>query len=96
MKEFKHTPAPWSVIDGIQGGYVMVVGGYYSVARVLKTKIDYNKLRKLETVKANAKLIAAAPELLEALVEMVAFGTQQDWDHVVIEKSKSAIAKATQ
>lgn len=57
MMENKHTPGPWFVAgqDAASGaGYVMTGGGTY----VAKPLIN---------VAANAHLIAAAPELMEAL-----------------------------
>lgn len=50
-----------------------------------------------EQAKANANLIAAAPELLEALIEIQRNGRKQGWDDKYessMEKTRLAIAKA--
>jgi hypothetical protein len=66
MNELKHTPGPW-VTDDKQSGdvfrYVMPEDG--SVLPICRLDVD-----RFET-EANARLIAAAPELLEALKEIV-------------------------
>lgn len=46
-----------------------------------------------ETALANARLIAAAPELLEQLQEMVRLAEHEGWEG--FEKARAAIAKAT-
>lgn len=60
----KHTPGPWKVIDralnGGEGVSIEAENGYTEVCKV-------NKSYHSRT--ANARLIAAAPELLEALKE---------------------------
>jgi monoamine oxidase len=43
---------------------------------------------------ANARLIAAAPELLAACKELTAFAKRQGWFHGAIESGEAAIAKA--
>ncbi|MEY0339151.1 hypothetical protein AB7V82_21635 [Providencia stuartii] len=85
---FKHSPAPWRCHDkrpncsgysivGNDGQYIGFVG-------------DSDELSPMD---ANANLIAAAPELLEALQSLLTYGciTGDDW---VIEKAEAAISKA--
>ena len=64
MSESKHTSAPWTVEygndTGPNDGYFVE---FYEVGPALIRYIDTDK----EEMKANAHLIAAAPELLEAL-----------------------------
>ncbi|WP_272582792.1 hypothetical protein [Providencia sp. PROV261] len=85
---FKHTPSPWRCHDkrpncsgysifGNDGQYIAFVG-------------DSDQLSPID---ANAHLIAAAPELLEALQSLLTYGciTGDDW---VIEKAEAAISKA--
>jgi len=93
----KHTPGPWHV----EGMYVCPVG-YQSnpicgVSRYLG--------QPDENISANARLIAAAPDMLEALKEALELaklaesltGCRGDDDYVwgVQEKISAAIAKAT-
>ena len=53
-------------------------------------------LRKKEN-EANARLIASAPELLEALEEIVSAADGDGWSHLDadLRKARAAIAKAT-
>jgi hypothetical protein len=83
----KHTPGPWRTeIDGELvgplGGFMPVGGGCYGSPWM--TGITE------EARKADARLIAAAPELLEALRSML-----EDDDHDEAKrKARAAIAKA--
>ncbi len=94
----KHTPAPWHVKFSDDDPYddILIKGSGRSIAKIWLDDApvpDYNAQQK-----ANAQLIAAAPELLEALKEILA-------DAEMIEsfieggenyftKAKNAIAKA--
>jgi len=85
MSETKHTPGPWHTA-GDQG---------------VQIRSQRDQIAKVWTMrgnewKANARLIAAAPELLEALARYV----QQDIAHGMTENNlhrtaRAAIAKAT-
>ena len=58
-----HTKGPWE-LQKITGGYRIITGGKYTM------NLDgpwYPSDEQLEAFKANARLIAAAPELLEAM-----------------------------
>ena len=82
MKQ-KHTPGPWSI-----NGNKIDGNGYHIVS--------VNSHRTSEG-EANARLIAAAPELLEALILIC----DRDWAYAGMEEMKiiisarSSIAKAT-
>ncbi|MBN6350370.1 hypothetical protein JZM10_02675 [Providencia rettgeri] len=82
--EFKHTPAPWD-LNKRQDGFNIVDGDNSGfVAHVPKQD--------------NAHLIAAAPELLEALIELTE-SAKQAIDGLgdlsdAIDTAKAAIAKA--
>jgi hypothetical protein len=90
MSEIKHTPGPWNqktrpsswgmIDDGICGpdGEQVRVHGM--------------TLSSSDEAKANANLIAAAPELLEALIAVVSIA---DRATVEFDKAHAAIAKAT-
>lgn len=62
----KHTPGPWLV--GSYDDGVVFGGDAYAVARMIEP-IDRKNAKKKSI--ANANLIAAAPELLAALVAML-------------------------
>lgn len=80
----KHTKGPW-IADGAQ-----IFTSDTNVAQANGYRIDR------ETVAANARLIAAAPELLEALegaLKLIELVMPIDGD--VTRKARAAIAKAT-
>lgn len=85
--EFKHSPAPWHLRDGINERSILVDDNY----NVIFASLDDIK-------KEDADLIAAAPELLEALIELTesakeaidGLGDLAD----AIDTAKAAIAKA--
>lgn len=97
MDEFKGTPAPWgfykesSADNGIDcvGAVDPKDGLEFEVCEVWG--IDHDKTI-CEVSRANARLIAAAPELLEALQQVVAIS---DRKHEAWDKAHAAIAKAT-
>lgn len=101
MSETKHTPGPWIAVwredlgkfrIGPDNGDMPVAGTVNQGDR--------------EHEEANARLIASAPELLEALKQMVAAmwqhfeynhdGDDEDYDFCqrAIDKARAAIAKA--
>jgi len=96
MSESKHTPAPWHV-----EGRGLIIGGPDGVwIATAKQTIDGPERE------ANARLIAAAPELLAALGDMrLYFGNpkREEWLNDaafgealrVDERARAAIAKAT-
>lgn len=82
----EHTPGPWDVLAGSPTGGLKVVAGSMLVATVARANLDFA---------FNARLIAAAPELLKAL-EMVSDGPH-DAEAIadMLPAVRSAIAKAT-
>ena len=86
MSAFKGTPGPWSVgaEDSDSGEVEVVSEARPYVCMVLPGAID-------GTTAANARLIAAAPELLAVLQHIHAYGySMQEYEMV-----KAAITKAT-
>ena len=82
--EIKHTPAPWKVILSP----TQIVTNDKVIANINKVCSDFGESQ------ANARLIAAAPELLEAL-EAVLDGGYIDYGfQSVIDKVKNAIKQA--
>lgn len=106
--EAKHTPGPWTVWDVDQSiGTVTTADGEVNIAQAMMVKPAGSKERNEER-KANTRLIAASPELLEALIEVsaslswLAFGECRAFhDRRIMNaaeatgKAKAAIAKAT-
>lgn len=94
MKEFKGTPGPWVLVDGddvlfetfsgvsiecpAKGVTVAIVGPY-----------DYQT--NYESDMSNAKLISAAPELLEALKLILSY---HDDGNCVLHKEDVSMARA--
>ncbi|HEM8300846.1 TPA: hypothetical protein U2M43_001076 [Providencia stuartii] len=85
--EFKGTPAPWFWEDSVLCNKDFIVGGY-----------GYNFYNQ-----ANKNLIAAAPELLESLRELVSAMEKYEMDvdeiapvkhREIMKKARAAIAKA--
>ena len=88
----QHTPGPWKAIAAA------VYAG-----RPLSTVVvsgDHGRL-SADEAEANARLIAAAPELLEACKQMLAALDQLHREglreyHPIADDTRAAIAKATQ
>ncbi len=91
----KHTPGPWKVAGDDINGQAIVRGEHVEIATCW-----HHCLGSLEIqMRANARLIAAAPELLEALEAlMVTIDAQINaglrWDPEEVAAARSAIAKA--
>lgn len=93
----KHTPGPWRA--AVRRGYAAVASGPQTdtvmVADCRTVDVD------LPTATANACLIAAAPDLLEALKILLADMDAEyrdrngDADHDGMDLARAAIAKAT-
>ena len=82
----KHTPGPWAYC-WTYGRVLVFQKGESTIAAV-----PYDGDSEIPQAEANARLISAAPELLEALkFLMTAHGEQLD---LAFEQAQSAIAKA--
>ncbi|EKY1941947.1 hypothetical protein RA231_000317 [Cronobacter turicensis] len=97
MKEFKGTPGPWSLdeFDNVVHGEEPSHGwGRKETVRVSGVALPG---RVTEEYAANTRLVAAAPDLLEALQEFVdLFPDVIDGDAIMpaLDKGYAAIAKA--
>lgn len=90
----KHTPGPWEMR---RDGYVYSVATGERVCSPHSTLPDSKKVSdQLKNLKQNARLIAAAPDLLEALKRMVLDGNCSDKNYraLALEQARTAIAKA--
>lgn len=100
MSDIMHTPGPWKV--GFDGYTIRedkgTHGGYY-VANTAANQPDQMPENIRQRDKANARLIAAAPELLEALEMLMpqypSRGMCDEYDRAMWENAEAAIAKAT-
>jgi hypothetical protein len=94
----KHTPGPWQAkglaVDSAGDKFLRIC----QMSRVRFTEAD-RTVHEIsdDTAEANARLISAAPDLLEALEEYVRdFGDNEDYDSQrMAAKARAAIAKAT-
>lgn len=100
MSDNKHTPGPWAYRPLEFDDWGIVRAGDYVVAQARAgggdVSLDEHRANKTDPYEANARLIAAAPDLLEALKEYVRdFGGNEDADsRRMVEKANAAIAKA--
>lgn len=105
----KHTPGPWILkneyhgfVDdydnqnGFEFKQVTLMSQDDHVLGEVKAMKTLNFLQDFDQYAANAKLIAAAPDLLEALQNMLTTITNIGYGSgTVIDKAKAAIKKAT-
>ena len=82
-----HTPGPWVY----NGNTVQSAGRHYSSTLIATTSMAPH----FEQAKANARLIAAAPELLEALIDAQEALCDLPLMAPIVLKMRAAIAKAT-
>jgi len=69
-----HTPGPWEFRDLPNGWAIVAVGGVFPDNAICGEESDYDPLWSQEPTPEDARLIAAAPDLLEALHGLVVFG----------------------
>lgn len=85
----KHTPGPWNINYLRNGANILATDGHGAIAKV---NVRYSKTNNLIEFEANACLIAAAPELLEALKEALNEKNMSQMPYRI--KAYKAIAKA--
>ncbi len=95
-----HTPGPWSAYRGHNPARWFVCGHHYG------PEIDISDICELrnDDREANARLIAAAPDLLEALIEALPYVECAEDDPAykagavakVVKNMRAALAKARQ
>lgn len=103
---FAHTPGPWSLDDGLPGGVYSNDATGSIVARCVGIGFEF-VWRPAAESRANARLIAAAPDMLAALQEIAALKLPDDpaglsWEEhgaflreAAGEIASAAIAKAS-
>jgi hypothetical protein len=91
-----HTPAPWTVSELDAGGevseyHIFIEPGVAVIERKVEGKDQCDM--------ADARLIAAAPDLLEALQKLLSHGTFDDYPNTIewyaVRDARAAIARAT-
>jgi len=101
----KHTPAPWHIGQGngegeifAESGRMKLQDGGIALYPVCSMTSGYND----EEDAANARLISAAPELLQALASILEhsreFGDIENYETMLVrieDKARAAINKAT-
>lgn len=91
--ETKHTPGPWEVTDNTADGYgQLVVGSMHGAVAICYTAEPGDPGMPSEC-EANARLIAAAPELLECLLDVL--DADGDLYAMDFNRYRAAIVKAT-
>lgn len=84
----EHTPGPWAIYVNAPSDVV--------IRKMSKDGYELCAIARVSSGYANAQLIAAAPELLEALSDCVAhMHWTQPQGEAALKKAKAAIAKAT-
>lgn len=104
MKEFKGTKGEWGFktpidysgnsIDTLYSRWIMSDDKVYICSVQGKVVNNDDHVKSVDEMIANAKLIAAAPDLLEALQEILESVDNSVWNHQSLEKGTKAIEKA--
>ena len=88
----EHTPGPWEVTNSVKDRREFVIsaqGGMWDLYKIAKVKSALKT--DLDISKANARLIAAAPDLLKACKLVRKTYPNSLWIHEMVDK---AIKKA--
>ena len=90
----QHTPGPWKALIG-GGGSIVQVNNTKLPSIGVPSKAEWlaSNPELTEESQANARLVAAAPELLKALIKAV---NRQGFTNEELIKARAVIAKATQ
>lgn len=84
----KHTPGPWGIIKGEFGPVIFSGETGAMVAQPVRGSSDDER-------QANARLLSAAPDLLQSLKEVVDWLEIAENKSVMHTKARAAIEKAT-
>lgn len=89
----KHTPGPWEVQTSCSWRRIGTPGHDGNV--ICPTVNPRDGHPDLIASEADLQLAAAAPDLLEALEEMLKAASQQRWSLALCNRAQDAIAKAS-
>lgn len=102
----QHTHGPWCVLpEEVDKSYIRVrgtrLGDRYKIANVLAVNYDGAPAYEADETRANARLIAQAPDLLDIAQRVEAMLTRQRWlatgddpESVLLRDARAAIARA--
>lgn len=100
--KLQHTPGPWNIIGGFdangKGNYFpsVVLTGPLEFENGKRIAINVSHDQKIESIMANAKLIAAAPDLLNAaLLAYPTLTKDTEANAAILKILINAIEKAT-
>ena len=86
-----HTPGPWFARAAIRSDEFIITaesGGYAPLARVRG-----DKRSTLPAAQANARLMAAAPDLLDALLEMLVACPDLEKNDAIVKAVQKVLAR---
>jgi hypothetical protein len=87
----KHTPGPWACT------YTSNYAHDYRLTQPNGQPLPVNaEANNRSEQRANARLIAAAPDILKALEDVLMVFSEEYSDSPTLERARAAIAKATQ
>jgi len=103
-KQLKHTPAPWAYSGGDNNGVDIVLPNNATISISRESRYFEGFVMERDEMEANAKLIAAAPELLNELLTIVSeIENSEYWwmdspgkGGFDLERIKNTIKKATE
>lgn len=101
MSDIRYTPGPWKAFNASWSETFITAPGFDHAICCLDINhaTEESQESDSEQMAANARLIAAAPELLEALQEMLHIMEQHEQlsgcECSIGDEARSAIAKAT-
>lgn len=100
--ETKHTKGEWEVREIYSGAYLVGTGQIEYIDTKGVRRQGYKQIANIggnyfpiEQAEANAKLIAAAPDMLSVLIEAVKHSHVYDTNPALVELFNSVIKKAT-
>jgi hypothetical protein len=97
MSNLKHTPGKWVVFfkHKYREWHVGIPSEHSFKFDLNSNGIPPNDLDKLEESEANARLIAAAPEMLKALINIYNYSNNDSTDKYFLRETRDLIERAT-